>query len=452
MNNHIQHNILAATKNNNNMDDKKKESILNLDETDFISYLYCERERENNLSQVPGWSNWALFGAMVAVLWTAYGIAKGTTINYNSLLYFMSGFIALFWNYRSWDNFFKRERGIDYGRVKFLKHVFPKVDLGMIYICSLFFVVAFIKDHKIEPIVWLWLAVIFLYSFAFFFGIVHRNTIVNSWLSNSFFPNFRHSIMFDLFASLLFCFIIPLSFNKASPTIFCGEFELGLCMATFIVLLYILIKTNAGNPVVKQFDVIIDEYLYKSVSKEVTYQKILSNRMGYGVIEACKNEIISINEMLNDYDNEKGFLLVIDTAIKKDDLTQDEMDDYMSKIDASICYQRKLIKVSKQLIEKVKQIKKCAPGLTTMDSLKDIIETYDIILDKIDTLSMMVSNIIENIRVSKKEYICHKYGGLCYNMDCEKRNDKMSLWNRLQLRLLLFNKKKHPISNTISDL
>lgn len=433
------------------MDDKKKNLILNLNDTDFISYLYSERERENSLSQVPGWSNWALFGAIAAVLWTAYGIAKEATINYDCLLYYMSGLIALFWNYRSWDKFFKRERGVDYNRVKLLKQIFPKVDFGMIYACSLFFVVALFNEHGMDIIAWFWMIVAFWYSFAFVSSFVQRNMVVSSWLNNSFFKSFWLSLVFELFASLLFCFICPLSFKKASSTIYCAEFELGLCLDVIIILVYIFLKTNIGNSAVKKFDVIIDDYLYKGVSKEITYQKILINRMGYGVIEVCEKEIKTIKEILKDYDEEYESIKTINTAIKADGISQKEIDDFIPKLKASIYYQDKLINGSKRLIERVKQITECAPELTDIDSLNSIVETNEMIIEKIDKISLITSDTITIIEERIKPYRCHKYGGLCHNMECEMRNDKMSLWNRIQRRFYFINKKKHPINDSIFD-
>ena len=143
-------------KQNDTKNCQKENSLLNLNDEAFISFLYSERDRENNLNQVPGWSNWAIIGAIVAVLWTAYGIAKVGTIDVKSLLFYISGFIGLFWNYRSWANFFRRERGIDYGRVKLLKDVFPKVDVIMILICSLLMSVAIIHNHGLDIVAWFW--------------------------------------------------------------------------------------------------------------------------------------------------------------------------------------------------------------------------------------------------------------------------------------------------------
>ena len=46
------------------------------DDTDFLSYLYSEREREHSQSQYQGWNNWALAGALIMAICAAYNTWK----------------------------------------------------------------------------------------------------------------------------------------------------------------------------------------------------------------------------------------------------------------------------------------------------------------------------------------------------------------------------------------
>ena len=43
---------------------------------EFLSFLFAERDRENNLSQFQGWNNWAIAGAIVTIICTMYSIWK----------------------------------------------------------------------------------------------------------------------------------------------------------------------------------------------------------------------------------------------------------------------------------------------------------------------------------------------------------------------------------------
>lgn len=42
----------------------KKSGITDLSDSEFLSFLYSERDRENSLSQYQGWNYWALVGAI----------------------------------------------------------------------------------------------------------------------------------------------------------------------------------------------------------------------------------------------------------------------------------------------------------------------------------------------------------------------------------------------------
>ena len=46
----------------------KKENIIELSDSEFLSYLYAERDREESLNSYQGWNIWAIVGALVTVV------------------------------------------------------------------------------------------------------------------------------------------------------------------------------------------------------------------------------------------------------------------------------------------------------------------------------------------------------------------------------------------------
>ena len=58
--------------------DNNKTTIPDLSDTEFISFLYSERDRENSLSLYQGWNYWALIGAIITILSVAYSALKGS--------------------------------------------------------------------------------------------------------------------------------------------------------------------------------------------------------------------------------------------------------------------------------------------------------------------------------------------------------------------------------------
>ena len=52
----------------------KSNRITELSDSEFLSFLYSERDREESLNHFQGWNIWAVIGAMITVICTAYSI------------------------------------------------------------------------------------------------------------------------------------------------------------------------------------------------------------------------------------------------------------------------------------------------------------------------------------------------------------------------------------------
>lgn len=92
--------------------DEYKTLILNLNDSEFISFLYSERDRENSLSQYQGWNNWALAGAIIAILCFVYATIKDAgQIDSMQCIYYATGSIAFFLAYHTCYHFLKGSGG-----------------------------------------------------------------------------------------------------------------------------------------------------------------------------------------------------------------------------------------------------------------------------------------------------------------------------------------------------
>ena len=109
---------------------ENKKHIAALPESDFISFLYSERERENSLSEVHGWNNWALAGAIITVICSGYAVLKvNLSLEWTKVLYNASSLIAFFFTYHSLAPIFRRERAVDFSKVRMMKEVMPLVKI-----------------------------------------------------------------------------------------------------------------------------------------------------------------------------------------------------------------------------------------------------------------------------------------------------------------------------------
>ena len=112
--------------------------IPEMSDSEFLSFLYSERNRENDISQYQGWNTWVLIGAAITSLCAFYSTIKtGSELNYVSAFYYAVGTIAFFLAYHNIARLFRRERGHVITRVRLLKDVIPFTDLALSILTAL---------------------------------------------------------------------------------------------------------------------------------------------------------------------------------------------------------------------------------------------------------------------------------------------------------------------------
>ena len=119
------------------MKENKLNRITEFADPEFLSFLYAERERENNLNKYQGWNIWALVGALVTVVCAGYGILKENSylICSRQVAYMVScmfAFVLLVYPYLQIFTFFLRfRRGIDDKKIRTLKDILPYYYMGL---------------------------------------------------------------------------------------------------------------------------------------------------------------------------------------------------------------------------------------------------------------------------------------------------------------------------------
>ena len=76
--------------------DGKFTNLTNLSDSDFLNFLYSERDREKSLSEKNGWTNWAIAGAMITVIYSLYVTLRNINlVDWEQVLLYSSGSLAL---------------------------------------------------------------------------------------------------------------------------------------------------------------------------------------------------------------------------------------------------------------------------------------------------------------------------------------------------------------------
>ena len=268
----------------------KESKITGMSDSEFLSFLYSEREREESLNSYQGWNLWAVIGAMITVICTAYSIRCNHLGEIDRLRtgYLVSDYVSrlflLWFVVVSFKSFVERKRAKDYKKLKYLKDIAPMPYLIVATICTFELAFFFIfAEHDnlwdIVPISWMVLAV----SHILIDISVYRN-----W--NSFVWAIKEDIWFVrtwvmVAVGLNVYVLVWLIWGWSSkhitgPFIGTPKFELAVCVTTLVLLLYLLIMIIFANRKSSETDVQIDEYVYKGKSKEDVYMKLKANRLG----------------------------------------------------------------------------------------------------------------------------------------------------------------------------
>lgn len=387
-------------------EETSKHMLAEMPDSDFLSFLYSERERENSLSRYQGWNNWALAGALITVICTLYAVCKESIyINWNSVLYFVSGIMALFLAYHSWLTVFMHKRGIDFSKVRMLKEVIPYAKITLIYTCSISSIILIPIADGFNILFWLWWAVFIAYSVVVISAIIFRKSIVETYPEERLFTKNRLSITFDSIVGCILGWIGIRSFEVIDGEFFSSEFEIAVCICSILVLLYLLLKINTEDKVVRRFDVIMDEYLYTGVPKDITVRKIVNNRMGYGVLEACSEEIKQIKKLKAEHQKDEAGIDEIIASIEKGGCLIKQLDYLKNQALTALEHQKEIILLSKKLSDKTKKIQSITPMMLNVPEYNKILDENDVIFADVERVMEKIKKALNLLEGKVKESV-----------------------------------------------
>lgn len=155
--------------------------IPDLSDSDFLSFLYSERERENNIHDFHGWNNWALIGAIITFVCSGYAILKDNPdFRKITVLYYTISLVSFFFVYQFVETFFRKERKIDFSKVRMMEDVFPLEKVIFIYFFGITSSVLIALFDRCNEVFWLWISILISYTIVCFIDIFNRKKIVPS--------------------------------------------------------------------------------------------------------------------------------------------------------------------------------------------------------------------------------------------------------------------------------
>lgn len=368
-------------------------------DSEFLSFLYAERDRENSLSQFQGWNNWAIAGAIVTIVCAIYTICKNTVlIDSEYILYGFTGAMALYLLIKAYSVFFMRKRGYNRYCVRVLKEQIPKVDLILIIISSICAIAVAIWNGYINSIFWLWGILLVMHLVSVVFAFIYRDKVMPAYYEDFYFHNFRVHVTFSGLVGGFCTVMLSRSLRYASYELFYFGFEIGVCAAALMILVSLLFKINTGNKSIRNFDAIIDRYIYAGASKTDTFRQIQRNRVGYWALEVCSDEIAIIKDALEKYDEKEKELDRIAATVKNCNCDDDEIKTYLEFTDDILKMMLKTVKVSKNLTRRLNDIITIIPDYNKIEDLSCIIDMNCKMADRLELLTSKVEGIIRTLR------------------------------------------------------
>ena len=421
------------------MEEKKGNNVTKLSDGEFLSFLYAERDRENSLTRYQGWNIWALVGAIAMVGCAGYHILKENVeaMAFEQVVCFMSGIFAILLCYRPVIFLFSKERGVDYTKIKLLKEVAPIPFLFLASILTVVFSILVPVFDKDEP--WSCVSIGWMVSAVMFVSVgimvvVNGNKIVKSYFDDMMFVNYKWEKWFSAVVSMVLCLVWRESFKRISvPLVGAPEFEFAICVVVIVLLIHILIKACISEKQANKIDVLIDEYVYKSASKDAIFLSLRINRMGHTVLETCANEIFAIGQSFDGFEKKKQQLEKTDEVLKTGNMDVDTFEKCVLEINEIRSYLSLYLQKATALRKKLLQVESQVPELKDDDEFKKLATIFNSSYENISSMVNLSKLITDKLNMWYKRYYCNKYGGFCQN-DCKHRHDRKAF--RLRLKML----------------
>ena len=380
--------------------------ITNLSDSDFLSFLYAEREREINIHSFHGWNNWVLIGAIITFVCSGYTILKDNPdLCKLNVLYYTISLVSLFLVYHYLEPIFSKDRKVDLSKVRMMKEVFPfeRVTFILFFgITSSVFIAIF---DRCNEIFWFLFFVIIAYTMVCIVCNLYKEKFIPSKYKEMTLPWKWANDVFVVLFSGVFSGMMTESFKVAGGTILSREFGLASCIAAVLILMYFLSKFNLGNNVVTRFDVIIDKYLYVGATKEDIFHEISMNRMGYDIIDTCCKELQAVEKQINLCVEGEKDLEEIQKVVLSGECSDTQMSEYLRKIDVILDNQQTALEMSQTLLRRMDEAAKVSSSFRSISEINRLFDANKQCLEKVKAVTIKAAEVSKLLGETEKNIL-----------------------------------------------
>lgn len=425
--------------------EKQYANVESMTDSEFLSWLYLERDREESIHKLPGWNTWIIIAALISIINFIYFFLTESKdiINVYQSIVFSSWLVTLLIDIYPFFTIVEKKRAIDHNRIRELKDQAPILYARYITsVTALYSFIMFVMEPSFLDFLhyWPWMALAVLYLSALICIRINKNKIVQASKNLNLFPSSIISFIFNL-VSLGITFMASMSSKREVPRIDSQEFILGVAFASIIVLIYLLILYIYGGW--NNIEELIDNVVYNKFSRKEVFQKLKVIRLGYLPVEYLKNYVEKLEVIHKGcIDSICTIEQAIDEISKQKTYSFELIQRTQKKIEClnKLCCMHN--DYSKLLRKKLKEIsinKNTSKDTETQQFVESI---DDRILDN-GTLIELCNKLTTALKIYVERYQCKKYNMLCYKEDCKQRNKSGLPKYKMIRKLVSFCHNKH---------
>jgi hypothetical protein len=436
---------------------EKKENMKNVNESEFLSFLYAEKERLHTNFSKPGWSNWAIGGAFIALLVYIFNILT-TSINLNLcinwevvLMLFISFLSITVIGIMVYPLLFPKVEIYYRNRITTFWDEYPVFELIISGLSFLMIAILLIISNNHS-----WMSYLFWYLSVerlctVFMLFLKRNKFIYAGTKYKLLPSNKIDLFVKIISIGLFIFIAISSTKDylLELNLYQHEVQIAAVFIGFWILIYIFLKTNSTpNKMLNGIDNIIDKYAYGNISQQDAKDELMCLRYGGNVNQIVKNDLSIFTTALSELEDINAYLDTMIKVIDEGKLTREFYYDW-----SFYCNNKRKIftaATSKggKLIAKVKEIYNIPNKANLSETIDSLLDFIQIGINKLGTTKDKFNVIYKKLAEFRQTYYCRKSGVVCADLECMKRNNKMSIKYALKkfplkyaLYIIIFRKR-----------
>lgn len=414
----------------------KNAKIWEWSDSDFLNFLYTERDREYSKHSEWGVNFWAVGAAIIGLLGYAYHAISEDycSFDWRLFLYYSTvigdlmilGTILLL-------PLIKRDRWVNKYRVTTIRYNAPAVAIwGKTVIAyNSFRWLLKLKDY--DAVVWLWGSLLVFEILICVYLLVNQNKLIKISQRGHIFGNNVLEWIYRIVEGGICVSILLISLHVWGNQYYMEvkEFEMACVFAIIVGLLWLAFYRMLDKRY-RLMDRWIDQYIYGTLTKEEAYLYLLEYSQDYDIVDILRDEYEKIKPLQNYIskwsEKHKEYIRLIDEG----KLELDDCKKYLTFIDNETTISKKLLNKCTIVNDKIKEIVKLEALPASMDLFNKLINAINSLEDDVFECIEESNKICKELKLFVTSFMCTKYGGMCGVENCEHRNDKMSFKYRIK--------------------